>query len=393
DSLIGRTLADGPRDPWPARLPKVTSQEETHDDVYCYQIAVESRDPFWQRMSVFVERFGKKVRFTGAGQRGLWELPLLTANSPFRHDWRTHRGWGLGPLLVLQVGDSLHGIQPLDERGETNAKLLWTISTGPYDEPGPVQILPGQLGVRLDVYRHLDRYEQPVLNVVHASAGLLCYRTRNRLNAIDPLTGEWLWSRHRLPPQVSVSGDGERIVLRLLATHEIEVRRGFDGQLLARRNDESDPNGVLIEQGRLRLSSPLGKPDEPVSAMKLHCQDVVTGETLWQRGLPAHSVVLRVDESRFGVVEPAGTLRFLSLIDGLELSNQEVSLPKSLSTAHVLGDDQRLFVILSGPVTEASWLATQQDRGGFRRPLLNGWVHAFDRRSLKPLNIQTECCT
>ena len=385
ESPIGRALADGPCDPWPLRLPKVTSQEEHHDDVYCYQIAVESRDPYWRRMSVFVDRQGKKVRFTGGGQRGLWELPLPAANSPFRHDWRTHRGWGLGPLLVLQVGDGLYGIQPLDERGETNAKVLWTISTGPYDESGPNQMLPGRLGVRWDAIRHLDRYEQPVLDVVHASAGLLCYRTRNRLNAIDPVNGQWLWSRHRLPPQVSVSGDGERIVLRLLATHEIEVRRGFDGRLLSRRGDDSDPNGMLIEQGRLRLSSSLNKSGEAASAMKLHCQDVVTGETLWQRDVPSGSVVLRVDDSRFGVVEPAGMLRFLSLTDREELSKQEVSLPKSLSTAHVLGDDQRLFVILSGPVTETSWLATQQDRGGFRRPMLNGWVHAFDRRSLKSL--------
>ncbi len=385
DSLIGRALTDGPRDPWPNRLPKVTSQDEQHDDVHCHPIPVERGDAFWRRMSVSVERQGKKVRFTGGGQRGLWELPLPASNSPFRHDWSTHRGWGLGPLLVLQVGEVLYGIQPLDERGETNAKLLWTISAGPYEETGAHQMLPGQLGLRLDAFRHLDRYEQPVLDVVHASPGLLGYRTRNRLIAIDPANGERLWTRHHLPPLVSVTGDGERIVLRLVATREIEVRRGFDGKLLSRRNEESDPNAIVIEQGRLRLSSHSGKSDEAASATTLLCQDSVTGETVWQREHPAGSVVLRVDESRFGVVEPAGRLRFLSLADGRELSNQDVSLPKTLSTAHVFGDDQRLFVILSGPVTEVSWLNTQQDRGNYRRPLLNGWLHAFDRRSLKPL--------
>lgn len=40
-------------------------------------------------------------------------------------------------------------------------------------------------------------------------------------------------------------------------------------------------------------------------------------------------------------------------------------------------------MILAGPVTERSWLATQQDRGSFRKPLLNGWLHAFDRRTLR----------
>lgn len=384
DSPIGRALADGPRDPWPNRLPKVTPQDEPHDDIYCYLIPIESRDSLWRRMSVSVERQGKKVRFTAAGQRGLWELPLPASNSPFRHDWSTHRGWGIGPLLVLQVGDSLFGIQPLDERGETNAKILWTVTTGPYDETGPHQMLPAQLGIRLDAFRHLDRYEQPVLDVVHASAGLLCYRSRNRLTAIDPVTGERLWTRHQLPPQVSISGDFDGIVLRLLATHEIEVRRGFDGKLLSRNADNPDPNTIVFENGRLRLSSQSDKP-EVAAATKLRCDDVVRGQMRWQREHPPGSIVLRIDDSRFGVVEPAGALRFVSLADGRELSKHDIDVPKPLSVAHAFADDLRLFVILSRPVTEVSWLNTQQDRGSYRRLMLNGWLMAFDRRSLKPL--------
>ena len=383
DSLIGRALADGPRDPWPARLPKISPQDESHDEIYCYLIPIDSRDSFWRRMSVSVERQGTKVRFTASGQRGSWELPLPASKSPFRHDWSTYRGWGLGPLLVLQVGDSLFGIQPLDERGETNAKLLWTVTTGPYDETGPHQMLPAQLGVRLDEYRHLDRYEQPVLDVVHASAGLLCYRTRNRLIAIDPANGERLWTRHQLPPQVSISSDGEHIILRLLATREIEIRRGFDGKLVSQRADESDPGTIVMEQGRRRLSSASGKLDGATS--KLLCQDLISGERLWQREHPAGSVVLRIDESRFGVIEPAGALRFVSLTDGQELSKHDIELPKPLSAAHAFADDLRLYVILSRPVTEVSWLNTQQDRGSYRRLMLNGWLMAFERRSLKPV--------
>lgn len=385
ESSIGRVLANGSPDPWPVRMPKVTPQEEPHDDVYSYLIQVESRDSFWQRMSVFVERQGKKVRFSGGGQRALWELPLPASSSSFRHDWTTHRGWGLGPLLVLQVGENLFGIQPLDERDETNAKLLWTISAGLYEETGPHQTLPAQLGVRLDAYRQLDRHEQPILEVVHASAGLLCYRTRNRLIAIEPATGERLWSRNHLPPQVSITSDGEHVVLRMLATSEIEVRRGFDGKLLSQRTDPSSPSIIAFEQDRLRLSSIAGNPAAANNDTTLHCQDLVTGKNLWQRRDRMGSVLLRIDESRFGVVDPSGWLRFVSLTDGKELSKHEVSLPNPLSTLHAFADDLRLYVILAGPVTEPSWLNTQQDRGGYRRPLLNGWVLAFDRRSLKPL--------
>lgn len=385
DSLIGRALANGPRDFWPAPLPKITSLEESHTDIYCYPIAVESRDAFWRRTTVSVERQGKKVRFTSAGQRGLWELPLPASSSPFRHDWSTHRGWGLGPLLVVQVGETLFGIQPLDERGETNAKLIWSVSAGPYDETGPHQMLPAQLGVRLDAFRHLDRHEQPVLDVVHASPGLLCYRTRNQLIAIDPASGEKLWSRHRLPPQVAVTSNGEQVVLRMLATREIEVRRGFDGRLLAKRSNNTDPSSIAFEQddSRIVLQSP--SPDQASARMRLSKQNLVTGETVWQREHPVGSIVLRVDESRLGLVEPTNTLRFLSLVDGREQSQHSIEVPRPLTVAHAFADELRLFVILSKPVTETSWLSTQQDRGGYRRPLLNGSLLAFDRQSLKRL--------
>lgn len=385
DSLIGRALSEGPRDPWPDRLPKITRQDEPHDDVYCYQIRLKSRDPFWRRLTVSVERQGRKVRFHGAGQRGYWEVPLPKSNSPFRHAADMHRGWGLGPLLVLQVGEELFGIQPLDERGETNAKLLWTIAVGPYDEIGAHQFLPGRLGVRSDDFLLLDRYEHPVLDVVHASPGLLCYRSRNRLIAIDPATGSRLWMRHHLPPLVSITGDGEHIVLRLTATREIEVRRGFDGQLLSRHEDTTDPSSVLAEIGTRRLLFETLKPEDSSSAIRLLDQNFVNGETLWERELLPRSMPLMVDDSRLGVVEPAGTLRFLSMADGHELAKHELPLPKTLTTAHAFGDDHRLFVILAGPVTEQSWLAVQQDRGGFWKPLVNGWLHAFDRRSLRLL--------
>jgi outer membrane protein assembly factor BamB len=385
DSRIGRALSEGPRDPWPDRLPRVSSEDEPHDDVYCHPIRLQSRDPIWQRLSVSVERQGRKVRFHGLGQRGYWDLPLPKSNSPFRHAQEMHRGWGLGPLLVLQVGEELFGVQPLDERGETNAKLLWTVSVGPYEELGAHQFLPGRLGTRLDDYWLLDRYEQPVLEVVHASPSLVCYRTRNRLVAIEPVSGSQLWMRHHLPPLVSVTGDGEQIVLRLIATGELEVRRGFDGRLLARREDRPDPTSILMELGTQRVQL-ISKPmTDGSAATALRVQDLVRGDTVWERPCSPRSVPLRVDESRLGIVEPNGTLRFLSLRDGQELGQHDVPLPTTLTTAHVFGDDLRLFVILAGPVTEASWLATQQERGVFWKPLVNGWLHAFDRRSLRRL--------
>ncbi len=415
DSAIGRALANGPAELWPNRVPRIVPQDEVHDDIYCYEVVFESRDPFWRRMSVSVERQGRKVRFHGAGQRGFWDLPLPASRSPFRHAYNLHRGWGVGPLLVLQVGAELFGIQPLDDRGETNPHLLWTISVSDLEEMGGHEFRPGRLGVSTDDVIYLDRYEQPVLDVLHVGPGLLCYRQRNRLIAADPATGTRLWMRHRLPPRTSISADDEFVILNSLSASEIEVLRGFDGQLLSRRPDEVPSSSIVLTQGRVRLStldvaettrravsgtalaagalpkeSTRTTPEASaiplkVSAQTLRCEDLVTGEIRWRRDLAADSTPMRIDELRVGILERPGTLRVLALADGHELTKHDVALPASLSNVHCFGDASRLFVIIAGPVTEKSWLATDQDRGSYRKPLANGWLHAFDRRSLEKL--------
>ena len=405
DTAIGRSLANGPTETWPLRDPKVTEQEESHDDIYCNNIPVESRDPFWRRLTVSVERGGKKVRFQGAGQRGYWELPLPESKSPFRLAYQLQRGWGIGPLLVLQMGADLFGIQPFDDRGETNSRILWTIPTGDPDEIGGYEIRPGRLGFTVDDLLYLDRYQQPVLSVLHVGPGLICYRQQNRLIAADPATGSRLWMRHGLSPRTSITADDEFVLMKSADSNALEVLRGFDGQLLSRRVDQSSANSVILTQGRLRISSSVAGTrsrtressvdgtNDPGSlttsatnkSPTLIGEDLVTGAIRWQRELVVGSTPFRIDESRIGLLEVPETLRILSLADGHELMKYTVTLPNTLSNVHCFGDESRLFLIISGPVTEKGWLATDQDRGGHRKVMANGWLHAFDRTSLKQL--------
>ncbi|MCX7422653.1 MAG: PQQ-binding-like beta-propeller repeat protein [Planctomycetia bacterium] len=383
DTAIGRSLANGPAETWPLRTPKVTEQEESHDDIYCNNIPIESRDPFWRRLTVSVERNGKKVRFQGAGQRGYWELPLPESKSPFRLVYQLHRGWGIGPLLVLQMGDDLFGIQPIDDRGETNSRILWTIPTGDPDEIGGYEIRPGRLGFTVDDLLYLDRYQQPVLSVLHVGPGLICYRQQNRLIAADPATGARLWMRHGLSPRTSITADDEFVLMKSADSHKLEVLRGFDGQLLTRRVDKTPVSSVILTQGRLQVSSSAVVPASKLQ--RLICEDLVTGAIRWQRNLVPVSTPFRIDESRIGLLEAPESLRILSLADGQELVKHTVTLPNTLSNVHCFGDESRLFLIISGPVTEKGWLATDQDRGGHRKVMANGWLHAFERASLKPL--------
>ncbi len=383
DTAIGRALASGPAETWPLREPTITEQDEPHDDIYCINIPVESRDPFWRRLMVSVERNGKKVRFQGAGQRGYWELALPESKSPFRLAYQLQRGWGIGPLLVLQMGDDLFGIQPLDDRGEANPRILWTIPTGDPEEIGGYEFRPGRLGVSFDDVMYLDRYQQPVLSVGHVGPGRLCYRQQNRLIVADPATGSRLWVRHGLSPRTTMTADDEFVLLKSADSNELEVLRGFDGQLISRRVDETAASSIILTQGRWRVTS--ATTSSANKSQTLRCEDLVTGAIRWQRELVPETTPLRIDDSRVGLLEAPETLRILLLADGRELIKHVVTLPKTLSHAHCFGDESRLFLIISGPVTEKGWLATEQDRGSYRKVMANGWLHAFERSSLNKL--------
>lgn len=403
DSPIGRLLAQEPLDPWPTAAMSKVSQDEPHDDIYCHLIPVESRDSFWNRVSVSVERQGRKVRFHGAGQRGFWELPLPKSNSAFRHNFYLYRGWGLGPLLVLQVGRDLLGVQVLNDRGEPDAQLLWSLVLPEIDEIGGHEVRLGRLGFSTDDLMALDRYEHPVLEVVVARPGIVCYRHFNRLVAIDPTTGTHLWTRHGLPPRTVVTGDDEVVLVQMNESKQIDVLRAFDGRLLARRTDSLVPSSAIFVDGRFRLratshkvgddkgqdtsKSGVTSKESAIAAgrLTLFCDDLATGRRRWQREFPAGSTPLRIDASRIGLLEPSGMLRFLALHDSSELAQQEIARPETVTRLHVFGDEFRLFVVVSGPVTETSWLATEQDRGGYRKPLFNGSLYAFDRRALRKL--------
>ena len=61
--------------------------------------------------------------------------------------------------------------------------------------------------------------------------------------------------RHDLSPRTSMTADDEFVLLKSTDENELEVLRGFDGQLMSRRVDETAVGSVVLTHGRLRLST------------------------------------------------------------------------------------------------------------------------------------------
>ncbi len=383
DSSVGRMLAKGSHEPWPVVTPDISRTEELHDDIYCRYVTVESSDPSWRRMSVAVESQGRKVRFHGGRQRGVWDLPLPVSRSGWRHDSYMHKAWGVGPLLVLQIGAELFGIQPLDDRGEANARVLWSLPVNLEADRFGTELRLARLGFTVDEYSPLDQHEQPVLVVLHVGPGMILYRSRESLTAIDPASGLRLWQRHGLRPRTAVSADREVVLIEHPDSSAIETLRTLDGRPVSWRSNDVSEGTQLLTLGRLRLRSvDSASTVATVRATTLVLDDLTTGAVVWRLESPRGAVPLRFDHDRLGVLEPSGTLRILDLADGRELARHQIEVPKTLTHLHVIGDAQRRFLILSGPITDAAWLNTNQDRGGYHKLLVNGWLHSFDRESL-----------
>jgi hypothetical protein len=186
-----------------------------------------------------------------------------------------------------------------------------------------------------------------------------------------------------LRPRTVVSADDEAVFVEHPDSAAIEMLRTVDGRSLSWRSDDDAEGTRLLTLGRLRLRSVSSETAaKNVRTTTLVLDDLTTGALVWRRELPAGTVPLRFDHDRLGVLESSGTLRVLALTDGRELARHVIELPQTIAHLAVFGDAQRLFLIVSGPVTDTSWLNTNQDRGGYHKLLVNGWLHAFDRESL-----------
>jgi outer membrane protein assembly factor BamB len=216
----------------------------------------------------------------------------------------------------------------------------------------------------------------------------VCVQTRDGLSALDPLTGNILWTRADVPTRCRLFGDEQHIYLVETDNNGSAVNtRAFRAQDGA---SESVPDFAALFQKRVRIIGRelLVADRHPGNDLDLRLYDVQTGKDLWKEHYPKGTIVLDSDDAELaGVVTPDGhativNLRLRKRVAGGVLTPDDL---KNLQQAHLLADDQYYYIALntSNPNNPPQIWTNLQANTGLRGITINGELYAFNRRTSK----------
>jgi outer membrane protein assembly factor BamB len=282
-----------------------------------------------------------------------------------------------GHIVIVNIGHMVYGYDPLSRKLLWEKNLLGAAAT-------TYHILPdGDGGFRAFF---ADGRVQTLGRIGPVEPGFVCIQTHDGLMALDPLSGDVLWTRSDCPDQAEVFGDYRRIYyVRSGLGGEAEAAhalRASDGGTVA----AADFSGAFNAKHQVCGGSLLLTETDAAGALVLRLHEPGTGKDLWKQAFSPRARVLHSDDPNLtGVVEPErdGKLTVYDLRTRSVVLSAEVQ-PRDLERVdriHLLMDGERFYVAMHAPVEATANLARAPLLGVVGMPALevNGAVYAFER--------------
>jgi hypothetical protein len=283
----------------------------------------------------------------------------------------------LGHLVILPLGHKVFAFDPVKKslRWETNLLGINGISAVQrltVDAQGSMEI----------VYANGWRQRLGLPGLVTPEAVVL--QTPDGLVGVDPLSGEWLWSRSDLPRRADVFGDGQHLFVVGLdsegapqTSQALRVADGASVRVPAFAALYRDRRHLF--RGTLVLAD---TGDKGKVVLRQH--DLLTGKDLWKKTFAPKSLVLEsVSEDLAGAVEPDGTVTVV------ELPLHQTVLTAKMKPGHLAGvnkvrllsDARSIYLACEGPPDGRTYppvLPAFMEGRGFRPVPVNGMLYRFD---------------
>jgi outer membrane protein assembly factor BamB len=292
----------------------------------------------------------------------------------------------VGHLIVLPVGHMVFGIDPLGRQILWEQSLLGplgqtpggNISTHQDPKDGSVQIL------------FQDGFIMRLGQCGPAAPAYVCLQTRDGLLALDPITGQTLWTRTDVRQRGQVFGDDQHVYLVETSTEGNPIgSRAFrvaDGVTA-----KDVPDFTAAYQNRQRIDGRRIFTSESRSGgLVFRLYDVPTGKEVWKKECPTGTVPVHCEEAhQGGVLEPDGSLTVLDLPSAREVLKTKVEARdvEKVQRAALLQDRTQYYLAIEGPrdVNVNPWgpITNFQPGTGYRCVPVHGRVYAFDRATGK----------
>jgi outer membrane protein assembly factor BamB len=211
------------------------------------------------------------------------------------------------------------------------------------------------------------------------TCSFVCVRTEDALQALDPVTGNVLWTRSDLSNRTQIFGD-ERTLYLVNSRSDAEIGasraiRGCDGASVP----VPEFNSAFQQRPRVLGHRLVISEFDPTGALVLRLYDVPTGKDLWKKSMPPQTIVLKAeDPDMLAYVDPKGVLSIVDLRlcrEVFQTNVAEAHLDKVYS-GFLLDDAGQYFVVLNKANDGG---APSSNFVNMRSSPVNGLVYAFDK--------------
>ena len=374
--------------PWNSGAVTISEHAEQNLDTTFIPVPVEcSPGTLFDRLNIAINPRSSRndtiLRFYGDGFSGSWQTVLPTSASPLKSVGRMYRGWGIGHLLVLQLGAELFGISPFDASGEPRVQRLWSVDMANGNRQEDHEYAPAVIGFAEQQLTMLDAFGRPIAKVGPVRAGYLCFQTRGQLVCLDTSTGQRLWQRYELPRQALCSGDGQNIYLIQPREDRVTVLRVVDGATVSklRLSDIAGFRGTILRaSGSIVLtaerSSDSSKHPGVLRVSRLAVVSLQSANVVWNIDVDSDATVFAVGLDRIGILQTSGQLQIIDSGSGEEITLLNVERPEQIKAVHVSSDASTQVIALS-EISESGFL-NGRSAGGRRNPPVTGQLIAID---------------
>lgn len=287
----------------------------------------------------------------------------------------------LGDILYVTLGGQVVALDSRQRGRNDDADVLWQSNqSGRY----PLGIArSGKTNARAIYHASSQRRRVPgsaagffaVLGPVTA-AGVV-FQDQQRLQAVDPLSGETLWSRTDIPTGCELFGDDKFVLAADVDQGKLYVLNLSDGELIEERPLPETP--WLLTAGR-HIAQVFDSQGDSGPQTKLRITDGVTGEQRLEAVYERAARLATLEPNLVAIVEPSGQFEVIDVSTATRLFDRRLTLKSAPRLLTLFRAGDQLFAGLSD--------TTQQQAArpiGLDYPLIDGQVFAFDLRDGEPL--------
>lgn len=385
EDSTARRLAAAP--PWPSG--KVESRRAAGFSSFGFPLAV-ANDPSSRPALLMSQQTVALEGFDGEGRR--FSVNLEPAQQGFFGYYPFNQAWQFGNLLIVSNAVRLYAVDllgsPEVDAESRGPRLLWKRSLLDLGPLGRVQSV-GTSGTSLPWGGQRTRGSlngQTPDSFAAVDGELLLLGRKTVLHAVDPQTGDTLWTRAGITPGTELFG-GRRFVYAVPQNQtKALVLDRFSGRKLGEREVPHDNSRMACINGNLLIWDG--------GASKLRLFDPWAQKDLWSAPLGQNAKASFIDERELAVfdsvregADDVSRFRVFSLADGKELLNKGGFLPfaglnQLFAFRHTSGDSTRYVAVATRAYGQTGEVQYYPVHGSWNEtPVLDGSAYGFDAKT------------